>query len=169
MLCRSQKFFYNCLRVVSHCISVCCVVLVFRVSGWGSKLFRVSLSFAAGGAITLPYQTFTIDRNTSATAWAGIALSSRPFFCSLAAAAAPVNLPANWPAKKFSFFHVDIISSLQPILGTATNRINFRLKSVSSFNYKLFEELDDCLSLYNYSSLPYYHKLLSRVGDRHKI
>ena len=62
----------------------------------------------------------------SAAAWVGIALSSMPFFCSPAAAAAPVNLPANSPAKKFSFFHVDIISSIQPIFGTATNRINFR-------------------------------------------
>jgi hypothetical protein len=167
MLCRLQKFFYNCLSVVSDCISVCCVVLVFRVSGWRSKLFRVSLSFAAGGAITLP-NFYKIDCNTSAAAGAGIALSSMPFFCS-PAAAAPVNLPANWPAKKFSFFHVDIISSIQPIFGTATNRVNFRWTSVSSFNYKLFEELDDCLSLYNYLSLPFYHKLLSSVSDRHKI
>jgi hypothetical protein len=47
-----------------------------------------------------------------------------PFFWSPAAAAA-VNLPANRSAKKFSIFHVDIITSIQPIFGTAINRINF--------------------------------------------
>jgi hypothetical protein len=168
MLCGLQKFFYNCLRVVSDCIWVCCLVLVFRVSRWRSKLFRVSLSFAAGGRNNFT-KLLQLAVTPQPLLGGRIALSSMRFFCSPAAAAAPVNLPANWQAKKFSFFHVDIISSIQPIFGTATTRINFRWKSVSSFNYKLFEALDDCLSLYDYLWLPSYHKLLSKVRDRHKI
>jgi len=59
----------------------------------GEANFFGSRSASQQGAQYI-YKIFTIDRNASAAAWAGIALSSMPFFCS-PAAAAPVNLPAN--------------------------------------------------------------------------
>ncbi len=167
MLCRLQKFFSFTtaweLYPTAFRSAALCLYLGFP---GGEANFFGSRSASLQGAQYI-YKIFTIDRNALAAAWAGIALSSMPFFCS-PAAAAPVNLPANWPAKKFSFFHVNLISSIQPIFGTATNRINFWWKSVSSFNYKLFEDQDDCLSLYNYLCVRSYHQLHSKVRDRHK-